>query len=314
MLTDIGPGRFWLGQMRSTLRAQGYSVNTVDAYLYWAEAFVDFFQGQIPARFGPEHLDQFLDPQNPGAPQTRLKRHIAVNAVAFLVEDVAGRNLSWLPGYLKKRPELRQPDFLKRGALKAILSRLTGWEWLAAALSYGCGLTLDECLGLRIRDIEIPSRLLSIRAGEESGIRRTAEIPLTLISPLESHLENMRSAHINHFASGSPGVRLPTRVRRENPDSARSWPWQFLFPNHLVIEGPNHEKPIEPVPARLLIKSLNRAASESCQIIHFSRLTLRNSFAVHRIQEGHSPQSIREMLGIQPSASPTKAENEPNVA
>jgi len=50
---------------------------------------------------------------------------------------------------------------------------MMGVHRLMAMLIYGCGLRLQECLGLRIKDIDLEQNLIMIRAGKGDKDRRT---------------------------------------------------------------------------------------------------------------------------------------------
>jgi len=64
-----------------------------------------------------------------------------------------------------KRP-VRVPVVLTREEVRALLSQLEGTKWLMAALLYGAGLPLRECLRLRVKDVDFGYRQIAARDGK----------------------------------------------------------------------------------------------------------------------------------------------------
>ena len=82
---------------------------------------------------------------------------------------------------------MRVPVVFTREEISAILSRLTGTKWLLAALLYGAGLCLSECLRLRVKDLDFGYRQVVVRDGK-GGKDRFTVLPEPLIEPLSRHL------------------------------------------------------------------------------------------------------------------------------
>lgn len=62
------------------------------------------------------------------------------------------------------------PLVMTREEVKAVLSRLKGEHWLMAALMYGTGIRLMECLRLRVKDIDFDSNQITIREARATRI------------------------------------------------------------------------------------------------------------------------------------------------
>ena len=58
------------------------------------------------------------------------------------------------------------PVVLSRVEVKGVLNNLTGIPYLAAALMYGSGLRLMECLRLRVKDIDFSHNQIMVRSGK----------------------------------------------------------------------------------------------------------------------------------------------------
>ena len=72
----------------------------------------------------------------------------ARSAILFLYNEVLQQKIGSLGEIVLAKKPLRLPVVLTREEVKAILSRLSGPQWLMAALLYGSGLRLLECLRL----------------------------------------------------------------------------------------------------------------------------------------------------------------------
>ena len=95
--------------------------------------------------------------------------------------------LPWLDNVEQAKTPKRLPVVLNRDEIQAILSRLTGTQWLIASLLYGTGMRILECLRLRVQDVDFKRREILIRDGK--GFKdRVTMLPMTLTTPLQAHL------------------------------------------------------------------------------------------------------------------------------
>ena len=70
------------------------------------------------------------------------------------------------------RQPTRLPVVLTRDEVRALLSQMQGPSGLIAALLYGAGLRLSECLSLRVKDIDFDRQQIVVRRGTASAVRR----------------------------------------------------------------------------------------------------------------------------------------------
>jgi site-specific recombinase XerD len=62
------------------------------------------------------------------------------------------------------------------------MKHLDGVTWIMVALLYGAGLRVQECLELRVRDIDLERRQIVIRRGKGQKDRPTV-LPRAVIEP-----------------------------------------------------------------------------------------------------------------------------------
>jgi integrase len=66
---------------------------------------------------------------------------------------------------IRTRKRQRLPVVLTVGEVRAVLLHLGGAEALAAQALYGGGLRLMEALRLRIKDVDMEQRCITVRSG-----------------------------------------------------------------------------------------------------------------------------------------------------
>lgn len=64
------------------------------------------------------------------------------------------------------------PIVLSVNDVRSVLNALDGVSYVVASLLYGAGLRLQECLDLRVKDIDFDRREIAVRRGKH---RRTGE-------------------------------------------------------------------------------------------------------------------------------------------
>jgi integrase len=118
---------------------------------------------------------------------------------------------------------------LSRVAVRTVLGCLTGTPRVVAALLYGAGLRLLECLELRVKDIDFGRRQITIRSGKGAKDRVTV-LPQSTISPLQRHLRRVQLLHQRDLERGAGRAPLPGALARKAAGASEDWQWQFVFP------------------------------------------------------------------------------------
>lgn len=143
-----------LDQVRELIRIRHYSIRTEQAYVQWIKRFILFHNKRHPLEMGADEVTAFLS-------HLAVKRNVAastqnqaLNAILFLYRDVLRCTLPWLDGVQRAKKPQRLPVVLTRDEVRALLAQMQGTTWLMAALVYGGGLRLLECLRLRVKDID----------------------------------------------------------------------------------------------------------------------------------------------------------------
>ena len=120
----------------------------------------------------------------------------------------------------------------------------SGLFQLAAKLQYGSGLRVSELASLRIKDVDLARRTITVRAGKGDRDRVTV-LPEGLVDELSRQIATARILYDSDRAAGRPGVALPGNggLERKMPKAGVRWEWFWLFPVEIythVAKGVGH--------------------------------------------------------------------------
>jgi integrase len=121
------------------------------------------------------------------------------------------------------------PVVLSPSEVRQVLDQLIGVPRIVATLLYGAGLRLQECLELRVKDLDFERREITARRGKGQKDRRVM-LPDAVQKVLEEHLEGVRRLHHADLAIGYGRAVLPGALDRKYPNACSDWSWQFVFP------------------------------------------------------------------------------------
>lgn len=278
-------------------RAKGYSLSTERTYVHWAKTFSAWHGRRHPAKMGAAECQAFLNHlavDKACAPSTCKQ---ALSALLFLYKQVLGQEFGWLDGLQRPRGQPRLPVVLSRGEVQQLLANVHDVPGLVLRLQYGTGLRLMEALRLRVKDLDLDRRVITVREGK-GGKDRTTMAPDSLIPALRTQLAARRQLHDTDLAAGMADVELPYALANKLPGAGRQWAWQFVFCSPGYATCPRtgairrhhlHEVNVQ----RAMRKAVAAAGIQKRATVH----TLRHSFATHLLEGGTDIRTIQELLG-----------------
>ena len=202
-----------------------------------------------------------------------------------------------VPPVVRARTPERLPVVLSREELAAILKQLTGTERLVVMLLYGAGLRLEECLTLRVKDIDFERQQIVVRQGKGRKDRVTM-LPAAAREALTRHLADVRRIHEADLARGFGRVVLPFALDRKFPNAATEWRWQFVFPAGRICRDPRFGPPSRyHLHESVVQKALSEAARAAGMTKPVGPHCMRHSFATHLLVDGHDIRTVQELLG-----------------
>lgn len=286
-----------LDTVRIALRTRHYSARTEKAYVGWIRRFILFHGRRHPNTMGEPEIGAYLSHLATAAKVSASTQNQALAALLFLYEHVLDRPLAWLGDLVHAKRPTRVPVVLTRDEARAVLSRLSGSEHLVSALLYGGGLRLLEALQLRVKDVDLARRELTVRRGKGQKDRRTV-LPAVLVEPLRQHLARVHRQHEDDLRNGAGYVALPDAIARKYPSAQREWAWQWIFPaTRTYVERESRQTRRHHLHETVIQRAV-RAAARAARITKpVSPHTLRHSFATHMLESGYDIRTIQELLG-----------------
>lgn len=168
---------------------------------------------------------------------------------------------------------------------------------LMLRLIYGGGLRLNECLRLRVKDLDFTQNLIFVRDGK-GGKDRSTLLPEQLKPILKKQLKNVLLLHQQDMADGFGEVWMPEALSRKYPSACRESGWQFVFPSDKLSVDPRSKATRRHhLSSSALQKAMKKAVRAAGLNKPASVHTLRHSFATHLLLKGVDLRQIQDYLG-----------------
>lgn len=287
-----------LEQMRAVLRLHHYALRTERTYCDWVRRYVRFHQMQSRADLagGREKVESFLTHLAVVGNVSASTQNQALQALLFLYVRVLEEPLDGVDAYRAQRQQ-RVPEVLTPEEARRVITLMSGPAQLVVKLLYGSGLRQMEALRLRVKDVDFKMLSVTVREGK-GGNERTTPLAVSLVEPLQEHLERVRHQFELDRMAELPGVWLPNALERKYPNAGKEWSWQWVFPSRSVSTDPRsgitRRHHLDP---GTVDKAIKVAVGKAGLAKRVTSHTFRHSFATHLLQRGSDIRTIQELLG-----------------
>ena len=220
----------------------------------------------------------------------------ALNALAFFFKVVLRHEDPRFEVKLRKTRN-RVPTVLSREETAQVLEALPKRYQLMGQLQYGSGLRRSELVRLRVKDLDLKCKTLTIRMGKGDKDRVTI-LPESVRLPLKAHLEAIKKLWKEDREADRPGTFIPGALGRKFLRAGEDFGWFYLFPANGISFDPNsglfrrHH---------LMAESYNAAIKKAAKRVGIHKQVtthaLRHSFATHLLEAGADLRRIQELLG-----------------
>jgi integrase len=220
------PDRAILKELGRVIRLHHLAYRTEKTYLSWAMRFLLFARNRNGAPPGQEHLQCFLSHLAVERRVSASTQKVAFNSLLYLFRNVMAVPIQGMDCVVRARAGKRLPVVLTVDEVRKVLAQMQGADRLMASMIYGAGLRLEECLSLRIKDVDFARSCLTIRYGKGNKDRETV-LPEKIVGALRNHLESVHILYESDRQKEIPGVWLPEALGQKFPAAGKEWGWFF---------------------------------------------------------------------------------------
>jgi integron integrase len=286
-----------LDRVRQAIRMRHYSRRTEEAYVAWIRRYILHHGKKHPGEMGATEVSAFIASLVSHGGVSASTQNQALSALVFLYTHVLHVPLGRVEMPPRAQMPARLPVVLSRNEVQRVLACLDGTMWVIAALLYGAGLRLQECLELRAKDLDFDRRQIVVRRGKGAKDRVTM-LPGMVVDRLTAHLAHVRQLHEADLARGLGRVVLPSALDRKYPNAATDWVWQFVFPASRICRDPRYGPPTRYHLHESAVQRAVAAAARSAGVTkRVSCHIFRHSFATHLLEDGYDIRTVQELLG-----------------
>lgn len=288
-------------QLRETIRMQGKSPKTADAYWNWVKQFLLFARDRRGEWVHPKDLRErqveiWLKHLANEKDVSANTQNQAFAAICYLYRHVIKQPLEGVSALRAKRPD-RVREVLDQSELVELFEHLSGSALLAARMMYASSFRIGEIGEIRIKDISFERKQITVRGGKGQK-DRIVGFPAVLHEAVRRQIESMKILWRSDMTDGRNGVSLPNRFGAKSPSSHKSFAWYYLFTADHESKCPHtgvlyrHHQDMGHIARQI------KVAAEKCGFA--KRVTshcLRHSFATHSIENGVPIHVVQALMG-----------------
>ncbi len=273
------------------------SPRTETTYLSWVRRFVGYHGGRNPIGMGRAEIDEFIEQLAVRHGLGAISQNQASSAITFMYRELFGADYRGPKGLARAKQPSVLPRFASPNEVEQVLERMRGPLRVAALILYGSGARVSEAVAIRVKDLDMRSGELAIRAGKGAKDRITV-IPRSAYAALREQLRRVEEWHVNDLEHGSGWARLPGALHRKDPRAGWTLAWQFLFPSRRLTRDPKTgcrgRLPVHVSTLQRAVKEASLAAGVATPITCH---VLRHCFATEMLRSGCDIRLLQRLMG-----------------
>jgi integron integrase len=271
--------------------------STEESYVGATRDFIRFHKLRHPRDMGVPEIRAYLAHLAIDRRVASSTQNGALSAILFLYRHVLRIELPFIEEIDWAQKPSHIPTVFTRAEAMRVLSCLTGTNHLMASLLYGAGLRLNECLTLRIKDLDFGYRQITVRS-PKGGRDRVVPLPDKCLPALKLQTLAAHAVHATDQAAKRSGVWLPYALEAKYPNADKALAWFWVFPAQQLSRDP--ESKIERrhhVHESVLQRAVKTAIAEAGIVKHAGCHTFRHAFATNLLERGADIRTVQELLG-----------------
>jgi integron integrase len=286
-----------LDQVRDAIRLKHYAYRTEQSYVDWARRYILFHNKTHPKDMGENEVQEFITYLASERKVSASTQNQALSALIFLYRNVLHKELDLPTRLITAKRSTHLPTVLTPTEVRNVLQYVEDTAGLITRLLYGSGMRLQECLRLRVKDIDFGNHRIIVRSAKGANDRGTL-LPETLIEPLQFQLKTTQLIHQKDLKEGYGETLLPFALSKKYPNGGKEWVWQYVFPASQRSTDPEsgvvRRHHLHPSAVQ---KAVRRAAQKAGLDKRVTPHTFRHSFATHLLEAGYDIRTVQELLG-----------------
>ncbi len=286
-----------LDQVRERIRYLHYSRRTAEAYVLWIKRFILFHNKRHPRDIDPQRVTDFLSYLANRKNVAASTQNQALTAIIFLYKEILGVDVGQIPEFQYARKQKRLPTVLTQDEALSALDKMKLPYKTMAGLMYGAGMRLNECLTLRVLNVDFARKEIRVRMGK-GGKDRITMLPEGIIPGLQSAIRLAKNYFDHDQRAGINYVYLPGVLAKKYPNAGKEFKWQFVFASGNLSHVPESgRKGRHHIHTKSMETALSRVIREVGIMKHVTSHVFRHSFATHLLENSYDIRTVQELLG-----------------
>lgn len=284
-------------RVEARIHQRHLSPKTEKTYVGWIKRYLAHYGRRDPAALGRSDIEAFLQYLAERRGLGAQSQNQAASAIAFLYREVFGVDVGSAREVARAKEQRVLPRYASPEEVDRLLTQLRGRARVAAIIMYGSGTRVAETASLRIKDIHLGNRELTVRAGKGKKDRITI-VPDGAVPILRRQIEAVEALHVQDLEQGRGWARLPGSMHRKDPRAGWELGWQFLFPSRRESRDPKTEHwgrlPVHVTTIQRAVKAAARSAGLQKPITCH---VLRHCFATEMLRNGCEIRTLQRLMG-----------------